>query len=70
MKTIKLVSMVNFILDMDWLTTKEFCDKYGAPLPSPVGGVESAVNQLLTIDAIKHRFFCSVCQTIKQKPNA
>lgn len=57
MKTVKLLPMVKFILDIDALTTKEFCDKYGVPHPFYTGEVNSSVDKLLQVDAVKHRMF-------------
>ncbi len=49
--------MVKFILEIDWLTTKEFCDKYSVPHPFYTGEVNSSVDKLLQVDAVKHRMF-------------
>lgn len=62
-----LISMVNFILETDWLTTKEFCDKYNVPLPKFTGEVNSSVNELLAIDAIKHRYFVEYAKMLNRK---
>ncbi|MCE7039170.1 gp58-like family protein [Dyadobacter sp. CY312] len=59
----KLISMVDFILDIDWLTTTAFCEKYNAPLPMPADGVMG----LLTIDAIKHRMFLDYAKFLNRK---
>ena len=53
MKTKKLVPMTQFILDIDWMTTKEFCENYKIPLPTVTGGV----NDFLQVDAIKQKIF-------------
>jgi hypothetical protein len=53
MKLKKLIPMVDFILDIEWMTTTEFCNETGAPLPTIKGGSDS----FLQIDAIKHRLF-------------
>ena len=47
------MSMVDYILNIDWMTTKEFCLNTGAKIPNVSGGV----NAFLQIDAIKHRMF-------------
>lgn len=57
MKIVKLLPMVKFILDIDSLTTKEFCDKYSVPHPFFTGNVDSSVDKLLQVDAVKHRMF-------------
>jgi hypothetical protein len=51
MNTQKLISMVDFILNIDMMTTKEFCEKYC--IPSQKCNVEF----YLQIDAIKHKMF-------------
>jgi len=53
MKSKKLVPMTQFILDIDWMTTKEFCETYKIPLPTVTGGV----NDFLQVDAIKQKMF-------------
>ena len=45
--------MTQFILDIDWMTTKEFCENYKIPLPTVRGGV----NDFLQVDAIKQKMF-------------
>lgn len=45
--------LVEYILEIDYLTTKEFCDKFKVPHPTLINGVES----FLQIDAVKHRMF-------------
>jgi len=49
----KLISVLDYILDIDWLTTKEFCSKYNVPAPTIKGGV----NDFLQVDAIKQKMF-------------
>jgi hypothetical protein len=57
METIKLKSMIQFILDIDWMTTEEFCEAYHIPIPVFTGDVKSSADQLLQIDAVKHRIY-------------
>ena len=45
--------MTQFILDIDWMTTKEFCETYKIQLPTVTGGV----NDFLQVDAIKQKMF-------------
>lgn len=59
----KLLSMTDYILHIDGMTTKEFCDAYGIPHPT----IEEGVTGFLTIDAIKHRFFLEYAKFLKQK---
>lgn len=49
----KLIPMTQFILDIDWMTTKEFCEEFKVPLPTVTGGA----NDFLQIDAIKQKIF-------------
>jgi len=53
----KLMPMVDYILDIDWLTTSEFCKKYNVPLPRMMSTMNATVDSFLQIDAIKHRMF-------------
>jgi hypothetical protein len=63
MKTKKLVPMIQFILDIDWMTTTEFCNETGAPIPTIKGGVDS----FLQIDAIKHRLFVEYAKFLNKE---
>jgi hypothetical protein len=63
MKTKKLVTMVDYILNIDWMTTTEFCNETGAPLPTVRGGVDS----FLQIDAIKHRMFVEYAKFLNKE---
>lgn len=64
MKTVKLKSMTEFILDMDFMTTNEFCTKYNVSLPGFTGEVKSSAAQFLKIDAIKHRLFVAYAKLL------
>jgi len=63
----KLISMVDFILEIDWLTTKEFCDKYKVPYPVFTGEIQSSVDQFLQIDAIKQKMFVEYAKFLNKK---
>lgn len=63
MRQRKLVSMIQFILDIDWMTTMEFCNEYGCPVPDMKGGV----NAFLQVDAIKHRLFTEYAKFLNKK---
>lgn len=52
-KLINDFEVVNFILDIDWMTTKEFCDKYGYTVLLPVGTTSEIASQILVIDGFK-----------------
>lgn len=49
--------MVDFILEIDWMSTKEFCDFYKLPHPYFTGDVSTSAALILQVDAIKHRMF-------------
>ena len=49
--------MVQFILEIDWMTTKDFCDTYHIPHPYFTGDVKTSVDKFLQVDAIKHKMF-------------
>lgn len=67
MRVIKLVPMVQLILDIDYLTTKEFCNEYGVPHPYFTGNVETSADKFLQVDAVKHRMFVSYAKTLNRK---
>jgi len=67
MRVIKLVPMVQLILDIDWLTTKEFCNEYGVPLPYFTGDIQTSADKLLQVDAVKHRMFVSYAKMLNKK---
>lgn len=56
MQTKKLISMTQFILDIDWMSTTEFCKNTGAPLPRFIpNDVNASADQFLRLDCIKWR---------------
>ena len=57
MKTKKLIPMIQFILEIDWMTTVEFCDAYQIPHPFFTGDVKTSADQFISLDAIKHKMF-------------
>jgi hypothetical protein len=66
MKESKLISMTQYILDIDWLATKEFCDKYHIPHPFFTGDVRTSADQFLQIDAVKHRMFLEYAKFLRK----
>lgn len=62
----KIISMVQYILEIDWLTTKEFCDKYMVPHPYFIGNVKTSADMLLQIDAIKHNMFVTYAKILNK----
>ena len=66
-KEISEVNKLNeYILEIDWLTTTEFCNKFNVPHPRFTGEVESSVNEMLRIDAVKHRMFVEKAKEIRK----
>jgi hypothetical protein len=63
----KLISMVDYILEIDWLTTTEFCNKYNYPHPYFTGEVKSSAKQFLNLDAIKHRMFVEYAKFLNKQ---
>lgn len=64
---LKLITMVQFIIEMDWLSTKEFCTKYNVPRPRWTGDIKSSSDQLLNIDAIKHKMFVEYAKILNKE---
>jgi hypothetical protein len=62
-----LMPMVQFILEIDWLSTVEFCDTYDLPHPTMEGGVRSAADKFLNLDAIKHKLFVEYAKLLNKK---
>jgi len=58
--------LYSYILEIDFLTTKEFCDKFNVPHPKFTGEVESSVCDMLRIDAVKHRMFVEKAKQIRK----
>lgn len=66
MKDKKLIPMVQFILEIDFMTTKEFCDTYNVPHPYFTGEIKSSAEQLLQVDAIKHKMFVEYAKILNK----
>jgi hypothetical protein len=66
MNTKKLISMVEFILEIDWLTTIEFCNKYQIPRPKFHGDVDYCVSEIFRIDAVKQNMFVSYAKLLNK----
>ncbi|MDI9863986.1 hypothetical protein QM480_06605 [Flectobacillus sp. DC10W] len=52
-----LAPLSQYILGIDWMTTKEFCEQYNVNAPQLKLTVLDSVNELLRIDAIKYKMF-------------
>lgn len=58
----KMESMTDYILNIDWMTTTEFCKTYDVPLPT----VSDGVNGFLQVDAIKHKMFVEHAKKLRR----
>jgi len=65
----KLIPMVQFILEIDWMNTKEFCNKYSVPLPRFTGDIQTSADKFLQIDAIKHKMFVEHAKLLNKEIN-
>lgn len=66
MKQKKLIPMIQFILDIDWMGTKEFCDAYEIPHPFFTGDVKTSADLFLQVDAIKHKMFVEYAKLLNK----
>ncbi len=66
MKETKLVPMIQYILDIDWMTTKEFCDTYNVPHPYFTGDIKTSADKFLQVDAIKHKMFVEYAKLLNK----
>ena len=49
------MTIEEYILKLDAMTTKEFCEEHGLPLPIYTGNVKTAATAFIQIDAFKFR---------------
>ena len=63
----KLIPLIDYVLEIDFLTTNEFCEKYSVPLPYFTGEVKSSADKFLQIDAIKHRMFVEYAKLLNNR---
>jgi len=55
--------MDEFILNIDFMTTQEFCVKYNVPIPQLIRdpdeniNIDKSADEFLRIDVVKHRIF-------------
>ena len=61
--TVRAESMIEYILDIDWMTTTEFCKHYEVPPPTAIEGVEG----LFRIDAVKHKMFLDYAKKLNKE---
>lgn len=67
MKINKLIPMVQFILEIDWMTTVEFCDAHGIPHPHWTGDVKSSADKFINLDLIKHKMFVEYAKFLNKE---
>lgn len=66
-KTKELKSMVQYIVDIDFMTTSEFCNAYKVPHPQMMHSVEASCSELLRIDAVKHGMFTRYAKFLNKR---
>lgn len=62
--------LIDFILDVDFLTTAEFCEKYGIDTPEWRGNVKLAASEFIRIDAIKAKMFIDKAKELRRGGHA
>ena len=62
-----LVTMVEFILEIDSMTTTEFCKEWNVPLPNWTGDVKTSSDKFLQVDAIKSKMFIDYAKFLNKK---
>lgn len=55
-----------FILEIDWMSTVEFCDKYGYAHPVFTGDVKTSADQFIRLDAIKWNMAVKKAKEVKK----
>lgn len=58
-------SLVDFVLNLDFLTTKEFCNNYNIAIPSWQGDTKAAAIQFMELDAIKLKLIIEEAKKLK-----
>ncbi len=58
--------MVRFILDIDWMTTIEFCETYKIPHPYFIGDIKTSADLFLQVDAIKQKMFVEYAKLLNK----
>lgn len=56
--------LLEYVLELDGLLTKEFCEKYNHEVPTWKGNVEVAAYEFITLDAIKYKMIIDKAKTI------
>ena len=54
MKTYPLIPLSQYVLEVDALSTQEFCEKFKLPPPSWTGETESTALQFIHLDSLKY----------------
>lgn len=63
----ELSQMADFVLEINAMTTTEFCKKYKIDLPYFTGEVESSAEQFIRLDGIKYRMLVNHAKKWKEK---
>lgn len=67
LRKIDMVTLSNYVRTLDFMTTKEFCEQHGLPLPVFTGDVKTSATAFLQIDAIKFRLIKEYAKTLKDE---
>jgi hypothetical protein len=60
--------LLKFILDIDFMSTKEFCNNYNIPTPlSKSKSSEELAFEFITLDAIKYKMLVEKAKEVKNK---
>ena len=64
--------LVKYILELDFLTTKEFCEKYAIPLPLFLKGMSATelAYKFIKLDAIKFNMIIEKTKEISKRNNS
>lgn len=66
-KEIKLIPMIQYILEIDWLGTKEFCDKFNVPVPTWKGSVPLASYEMHVVGDIKGKMYVDYAKILNKE---
>ena len=61
-----LMPMVQFILEIDFLSTEEFCDAYELQRPYWTGDTQTSADMFIRLEIIKHRMFVEYAKLLNK----
>ena len=56
-----------FVLEIDFMTTTEFCNRFNYPVPQWQGVVQVAVMDMLTVDAAKAKVIIEFAKRLRDR---